>query len=367
MSIRAMNPSVPGGASAGAIPVAIVGVSGYSGIELARLVSRHGGLRLVQAVSDKWAGRSLADALALEGPGGAVRCLAQAEAAAAFTDVELVFLCTPAEVSIELAGRALAAGCRVVDLSGGFRLAAEDYPRWYGFVHPAPGLLAEAVYSMPEATRNPAEVRRARLVSNPGCFPTASVLALLPLLEAGVIEPGGLVVDAKSGTTGAGRKASEDFSFSEVDGDFRAYRVLKHQHTPEIERVLATTRALPTGTRLTFTAHLLPTRRGILATAYGRLVRGKGAADAAAAMRAFAENRPFVRAVGAEQVRLHGVVGTNRALVGADADPERGVAIGFSAIDNLVKGAAGQAIQNANLMFGLGETTGLELLSGSAP
>ena len=125
-----MNSPVPGAASAGPIPVAIVGVSGYSGIELARLVSRHGRLRLVQAVSDKWAGRSLADALGLEGPAGAVRCLAQAEVVpAAFADVELVFLCTPAEVSIELAGRALAAGCRVVDLSGGFRLAAEDYPR----------------------------------------------------------------------------------------------------------------------------------------------------------------------------------------------------------------------------------------------
>lgn len=373
-----MTPSVApqdlgAAASAGAagpapVPVAVVGVSGYSGIELARLVSRHAGLRLVHAVSDKWAGRTLGDALGLPGPAGAVRCLAQAEAApTAFTGVALVFLCTPAEVSIDLAARALAAGCRVIDLSGGFRLAAEDYPRWYGFAHPAPALLAEAVYSMPEVTRNPAEVHAARLVSNPGCFPTASILALLPLLEAGVIEPAGLVIDAKSGTTGAGRKASEDFSFSEVDGDFRAYRVLKHQHTPEIERVLAARGAVPAGTRLTFTPHLLPTRRGILATGYGRLVPGKSAADAVTAMRAFAESRPFLRAVRAEEVRLSGVVGTNRVLMGADADPERGVAIGFAAIDNLVKGAAGQAIQNANLMLGLGEANGLELLSGSAP
>jgi N-acetyl-gamma-glutamyl-phosphate reductase len=363
-----MNPPARAAAVSGPVPVAIVGVSGYAGMELARLVSRHGGLRLVHAVSDKWAGRTLGDALGLGGPGGAVRCLAQADAApAAFADVALVFLCTPPEVSIELAGRALGAGCRVVDLSGGFRLATEDYPRWYGFTHPAPALLGEAVYSMPEASDNAGAVRSARLVSNPGCFPTASVLALLPLLEAGVIEPGGLVVDAKTGTTGAGRKASEELSFSEVDGDFRAYRVLKHQHTPEIERVLTVRGAVPPSTRLTFTAHLLPTRRGILATAYGRLVPGKGAADAVAAMRAFAEERPFVRAVGPEQVRLHGVVGTNRVLLGADADPERGVAIGFCAIDNLVKGAAGQAVQNANLMLGLPESTGLDLLAGSAP
>jgi N-acetyl-gamma-glutamyl-phosphate reductase len=191
------------------------------------------------------------------------------------------------------------------------------------------------------------------------------VLAALPLVRAGVIERAGIIVDAKSGTTGAGRKASEDFSFAEVDGDFRAYRVLRHQHTPEIERALALGGCGPG--RVTFTAHLLPTRRGILATVYGRLVAGKTAADAAAAVRAFAEGRPFLRAAKPEAVRLHAVRGTNRVLLGADADPERGVALGFGAIDNLVKGAAGQAVQNANLMLGLDETAGLETLAGGAP
>src|SRR6185295_10456534 len=158
--------------------------------------------------------------LPLGGPAAAVRCAPQAEAAASFAAVDLVFLCTPAEASIALAAPALEAGRRVVDLSGAFRLAAAQYPRWYGFTHPRPDLLERAVYSMPEATGNRAQLAGAALVSNPGCYPTASVLSLLPLLRAGVIEEAGLIVDAKSGTTGAGRKASEEMSFSEVEGDF---------------------------------------------------------------------------------------------------------------------------------------------------
>jgi N-acetyl-gamma-glutamyl-phosphate reductase len=220
---------------------------------------------------------------------------------------------------------------------------------------------------MPETGAVPAAaLRDAALVSNPGCYPTAAVLALLPLLAAGVIEPGGLIVDAKSGTTGAGRKGTEELSFSEVDGDFRAYRVLRHQHTPEIERVLGLAGVAGTGP-VTFTAHLLPVRRGILVTAYGRLRPGKTGADAAAAVRGFVEGRPFLRAAAPDAVHLAAVVSTNRVLIGADADPERGLAIAVSAIDNLVKGAAGQAVQNANLMLGLDETTGLDLLCGSAP
>lgn len=346
------------------VPIGIVGVSGYSGMELARLVARHPRLKLAAAVSDKWAGKALGDMLPVMGPAAEVRCLAQAEAAATFKGVGVTFFCTPAEVSIALAPEALDAGARVVDVSGGFRLAAEAYPRWYGFTHPRPELLSRAVYSMPEATENAAALRTAALVANPGCYPTASVLAVLPLLRAGIIERAGLIIDAKSGTTGAGRKGTEDLSFSEVEGDFRAYRVLKHQHTPEIERVLAM--AGQGEGPVTFTAHLLPTRRGILATAYGRLRPGKTGADASAAMRDFAAGKPFLRAAGPDAVRLQAVVGTNRVVLGADADPERAIAVGFAAIDNLVKGAAGQAVQNANLMLGLDQSLGLDV-SGSMP
>lgn len=347
------------------IPVGIVGVSGYSGMELARLVAAHPSFRLMLAVSDKWAGRELGDCLPVAGRAATVRCAAQADAPSSFGKLGLIFFCTPAEVSIALADPALKSAARVVDLSGAFRLPADAYPRWYGFEHQRPDLLPRAVYSLPEATGTRDALRTAALVSNPGCYATASVLGLLPLLRDGVIDGAGLVVDAKSGTTGAGRKATEEMSFSEIDGDLRAYRVLRHQHTPEIERALAT--AGVSGEKLTFTPHLLPTRRGILATVYGRLRSGKGQKDAQAAIRRFVEGEPFLRAVPPEAVRLHGVVGTNRVLLGADADPEREVVVGFSALDNLVKGAAGQAVQNANLMFGLVETAGLDWLGGAAP
>lgn len=354
-------------AAAGTVRIAIVGVSGYSGMELARIAARHPALRIALAVSDRWAGSTIGDHLPVGGTAAAVKVISQEEGAKALGvagTIDLCFLCTPAEVSLELAPRALDGGARVVDVSGAFRLAAADYPRWYGFPHPRPDLLAEAVYSMPEAGAS-GDLRAARLVANPGCYPTASTLSILPLLRAGIVERAGIVIDAKSGTTGAGRKATEEMSFSEVDGDFRAYRVLRHQHTPEIDRALSLGGA--GSAPVTFTAHLLPTRRGILATAYGRLRPGKTGADAAAAVKAFVEGRPFLRAVKPDAVRIGAVTGTNRVLLGADADPERAVAVGFGAIDNLVKGAAGQAVQNANLMLGLDEAIGLDDLGGSSP
>jgi N-acetyl-gamma-glutamyl-phosphate reductase len=256
-----------------------------------------------------------------------------------------------------------------VDLSGAFRLAAADYPGWYGFEHKAPQLLAEAVYSMPEVTGNVDKLRTARLVSNAGCYPTPSSFAVLPLLRAGLVEPDPIFIDAKSGTTGGGRKAAEDWSFSELADDIKAYKVLRHQHQPEIERALVLGGA--PGARVAFTPHLLPVRRGILAAAYLRLRSGAGGADPAAAVRRalvdFAAGKPFVRIVAPEAVRLQAVVGTNRVVMGAAVDAARGMVVSLAAIDNLVKGAAGQAVQNANLMFGLPETAGLLSLAGHMP
>jgi N-acetyl-gamma-glutamyl-phosphate reductase len=346
------------------IRAGIIGVSGYSGMELARILAAHPRFSVALAVSDKWAGELVGDRLPFAGPSASVRIRPQAEAAAAMAGLDVVFLCTPAEASLELAAQGLEAGVRVVDLSGAFRLAADEYPRWYGFAHPRTDLLKLACYAMPEAAAS-GELRQARLLSNPGCYATASTLATLALLRGGVIAKEGIVIDAKSGMTGAGRKSTEELSFSELDGDFRAYKILKHQHTPEIERTLALAGA--GALRVTFTPYYLPVRRGILATVYGRLLPGKTGADADAAIKAFVADRPFLRATKPEAVRLHAVVGTNRVLMAADADPDRGVAIAFAAIDNLVKGAAGQAVQNANLMFGLPETAGLDLLGGTAP
>ncbi|HEX7508911.1 MAG TPA: N-acetyl-gamma-glutamyl-phosphate reductase [Polyangia bacterium] len=349
--------------------VGIVGVSGYSGMELARILAAHPHFSLSMVTTDKWEGKRLGQFVAVNGPVAELACVSHVAGQKLFRALDLVFFCTPAEASVTLAPIALAAGTRVVDLSGAFRLGAEDYPQWYGFAHGNPHLLRDAVYSMPEAAEMSMRLREAKLVSNPGCYPTASTLAVLPLLRAGLIEPDPIFIDAKSGTTGAGRKGTEDYSFSELADDFRAYRVLRHQHQPEIERVLAQSGA--PDARVTFTPHLLPVRRGILASAYCRLRPGVGGSDPAQAVKQtladFAEGKPFVHIVTPDEVRLRAVVGTNRVLMGVGVDAKRGVVVSIAAIDNLVKGAAGQAVQNANMMFGLPETTGLLALAGHMP
>jgi N-acetyl-gamma-glutamyl-phosphate reductase len=352
-------------------PVGIIGASGYAGIEATRLLADHPHARLVLATSERWAGDTVEKRL---GWGGAVGALAYAPLEKSLelaSRCAAVLLATPAELSLELAPQLLAAGVKVVDLSGAFRLKdAGLYPAWYGFAHGAPGLLPEAVYGLTELAR--ARIAGARLVANPGCYATAAALALAPLLEAGVLEAGSLVVDAASGTTGAGRKGTEEMSFSEVEGDFRAYRVLRHQHTPEIAQTLAGVAGRPVP--LTFTAHLLPVRRGILCTAYARLANGATLADLKAAYANVYAGSPFVSlAPSADAVGLKAVVGTNRCLLGvaaeaADAggmDPGRVVVT--AAIDNLLKGAAGQAVQNLNLVQGWEEGCGLTHLRGSLP
>jgi len=347
----------------------IIGVSGYSGMELARILSSHPNFSLSLVTSDKWQGKTLGQCLPVAGTAANLLCVSHSEGQGRLGGLDIVFLCTPAEASIAIAPVVLAAGARVVDLSGAFRLAAAEYPTWYGFEHGNAQLLSEAVYAMPEVTDSASKLATARLVSNPGCYPTPSVFAVLPLLRAGLIEPDPIFIDAKSGTTGGGRKGTEDWSFSEISDDLRAYRVLRHQHQPEIERALALGGA--PGAKVTFTPHLLPVRRGILAAAYCRLRVAAGVWDPASAvqkaMTDFAVGKPFVRVVPADQVRLQAVVGTNRVVMGAAVEAKRGVVVSLAAIDNLVKGAAGQAVQNANLMFGLGETTGLLALAGHMP
>jgi N-acetyl-gamma-glutamyl-phosphate reductase len=338
-------------------------------MELARILSSHPGFAISLVTSDKWQGKRLGDCLPVAGPSAELTCVSHKDGQERLGELDVVFLCTPAEVSISLAPVALAAGARVVDLSGAFRLAASDYPIWYGFEHGNPRLLAEALYSMPEVTDTAAKLRTARLVSNPGCYPTPSTFAVLPLLRAGLVEPDPIFIDAKSGTTGGGRKAAEDWSFSEISDDLRAYRVLRHQHQPEIERALALGGA--PGAHISFIPHLLPVRRGILAAAYLRLRPGAGGSEPAGAVKRaladFAAGKPFVSIVSPEAVRLQAVVGTNRVVLGAAVEPVRGVVVSLAAADNLVKGAAGQAVQNANLMFGLAETMGLLSLAGHMP
>ena len=332
--------------------VGVVGASGYSGTIAARLVAKHPSLELAFVTSDQLAGTPARGRLRV-----ATELAFEPNGRAAELEADLVFLCTPAEASAKLAPELLRLGRRVVDLSGAFRLAdAAAYPRWYGFDHPRPELLAGAHYGLPELFGAPPE--GGRLVSNPGCYPTATLLALAPLVRAGLVETSGLVVDAKSGVTGAGRQSKEDYSFVEVNEDLRAYKVLAHQHTPEILRGLGLERGL------VFTPHLLPVSRGLLATCYGRPRPGTTAARAAECLRDAYAKSAFVEVVRPEEVALRPVVGTNRARVGVAASEDVVVAIG--AIDNLLKGAAGQAVQNANLWLGLPESAGLDLAPFSA-
>jgi N-acetyl-gamma-glutamyl-phosphate reductase len=267
----------------------------------------------------------------------------------------LVFLATPAGVSMELAPQMLEAGAKVIDLSGAFRLRdAGTYSRWYQEKHTAPNLLADAVYGLPEFCRD--GIAQARLISNPGCYPTAANLAIQPLIASGVIDrAAGIVCDAKSGVSGAGRKPSLKTSFCEVTENFSAYSVLDHRHVPEILMVSGIEEP-----ELSFTAQLIPIHRGILETIYFR-ARNLSSAEALLEIyRARYDDEPFVRLYplgGMPDIR--GVDRTNFCDLGVKFDPATGRAVVVSAIDNLVKGAAGQAVQNMNLALGFRETEGL--------
>jgi N-acetyl-gamma-glutamyl-phosphate reductase len=348
-------------------PVAVLGASGYSGIEATRILAQHPRAEVRVVGSDRWQGDTVEKRIGRAGSASKLKYAPPDRAAELARECAAVLLCTPVDASLQLAPPLLAAGVKVIDLSGAFRLRdAEAFRAAYGLEHPYPELLRGSAYGLPELGNRDA-IAKSTLIANPGCYPTAAALALAPLFAAEMLGSEPPIVDAASGTTGAGRKASEEMSFTEVMDDFRAYRVLRHQHTPEIAQSLS--RAARREVPVTFTAHLLPIRRGILATCYARLAPGRTASDAAAALAHIYANEPFVEmAASADDVSLKRVVATNRCQVGFSAggtDPGRVVVI--SAIDNLVKGAAGQAVQNLNLACGWPETSGLDTLKGAFP
>lgn len=335
------------------VRVGILGASGYTGAELLRLIALHPEMELAYATADTQAGTELGElypSLATTYPGRRFDTFDPAAAAG----LDLVFCGLPHEASMALAPELVGTvGC-VVDLSAAFRLKdASLYPRWYGFEHDQPELLAEAVYGLPERTR--ADLRGARLVATPGCYVTTATLALAPLLDAGLIEPNGLVVDAASGVSGAGRAAKESTSFCTVDENLTAYGLLDHRHTPEIEQNLG-------GAQVLFTPHLVPMNRGILATCYARPT-----AEAAAGMstdtllgalhEAYA-GEPFVT-VTAGSPSTKATLGANTVHVTARYDERTGYVLVIAALDNLTKGASGGAVQAANVALGLDETAGL--------
>src|SRR5580692_8722742 len=278
--------------------VGVVGASGYSGAAATRLIAMHPHAMLAFATSDKRGGESVAAELGIhfDDP---IRFVPNAAALEQAGACDAVLLATAADVSMRLAPAFAELGKQVIDLSGAFRLAAESYPRWYGFDHSAPTWLPRAHYGLPELFGAPP---KGAIVANPGCYPTAALLAIAPLVREGLVEPAGLVIDAKSGVTGAGKQAGEDFSFAEYADDVRAYKLLAHQHSPEIVRALSRVARPGAGIRLTFTAHYLPIKRGLFATCYARPRPGATAARVAECLADAYRGTSFVRAMAPDQV-----------------------------------------------------------------
>ncbi len=341
------------------VRVGIYGGSGYTGQELLRLLIGHPGAKVVAATSRRFAGVPVADVYPVfSGRTDLAYTDTSPEEMAALAD--LVFLALPHGVSMEVAPQFLRAGRKVIDLSADFRIRdAASYEAWYGR-HTAAGTIAEAVYGLPELYRD--RIRTSRLVANPGCYPTSIILGLAPVLRSRWVETGSVIADSKSGVSGAGRDPQIASLFCEVDGGFKAYKVGRHRHTPEIEQELS----LLAGTemKISFTPHLLPVKRGILSTVYATLQRDVTGEDATALYREFYRDEPFVRVCRAGELpNLSSVVGSNYCDIGVTVDPRTRRIIIVSVIDNLIKGASGQAIQNMNLMCSLEEGTGLPAIA----
>ena len=331
--------------------IGIVGFSGYSGAEAVRILSHHPHCEpvLLSHRADAGDGPQLIRA-------AAIRQSSASPQSVATEGLSAVLLATPHEVSMELAPAFLAAGAIVIDLSAAFRLpTAEQYRQWYNADQTAPELLPKAVYSIPEFHR--AKVHGAKLIANPGCYPTAANLALRPLLEAGIVDrKAGIVCDAKSGVSGAGRKPTLKTSFCEVTDNFSAYSIFKHRHVPEVLMTSGLEES-----EFSFTAQLIPIDRGILETIYFRLTKPLTSAEIIADIyQKHYGTEPFIRLYTAGNVPdMHAVAHTNFCDIGVVSDPASGRCVVVAAIDNLVKGAAGQAIQNLNLALGIDETAGL--------
>lgn len=339
------------------LPVAVLGASGYAGGELVRLLLGHPGVEVTYLGAGDSAGRTLGEVhpyLAGSGLGGAT--LEPTDAGAVASRASAAFCSLPHGASSELAPALVEAGVRVVDLAGDFRLPAAAYPEWYAFEHPAPEWLDKSVYGLPELFG--AQVAGAQLVANPGCYPTPVALGLAPLLAEGLVEPGAIRVDGKTGLSGAGKSPSETTLYAATEESVRPYRFPKHQHTPEMERALE----LATGhaPRVIFVPHLVPTVRGVLTTCYATLAEGATTEALTECLQARYADAPFVRVLSSgTMVDTKRTRGSNLVELQAVADPRTGTAIVEGALDNLVKGAAGQAIQNLNLMAGFDETTAL--------
>lgn len=337
------------------IKVGIIGASGYTGEELARILALHPGVELTVATSRQYAGKKLSDIF----PN--LRKIVDLKVEDVVIDelvkrADLFFTAVPHQTAMGLVPQLLEKGCKVVDLSADFRIHdAAVYEKWYQ-THSAPGYLNQAVYGLPELHRE--QIKKSSLVANPGCYPTSIILATAPLLKGGMIDPETIIADSKSGASGAGRGAAVGSLFCEVTEGFKAYKVAEHRHTPEIEQEITKLAGRPVV--ISFTPHLLPMSRGILSTIYAKLLPGVTGQQVRSVYEEFYSQERFVRLCGeGELPATQFVRGSNFCDIGWKLDPRTGRIVIVSAIDNLVKGAAGQAVQNMNLICGLPEEMGL--------
>lgn len=341
------------------LKVAIVGASGYTGVELIRLLSNHPEIEIAAVTSEQSAGKSIAEVFpSLSGV--FEKTLEHISIDVIAQKADLMFTALPHQKAMDVVPHFLNAGKRVIDLSADFRIRdAATYGAWYE-EHKAPELLKEAIYGLPELHRT--EIRNARLVANPGCYPTSAILALAPLLKNGLIDASSIVIDSKSGVSGAGRSATQDTHFTEVNEGFKAYKVGEHRHTPEIEQELS----ILAGSQITvsFTPHLLPVNRGILSTVYASLISQESGVRSQEELNdlydEFYKDERFVRVYPKGSFpNINNVKGSNFCDIGIKLDKRTNRVVIISAIDNLTKGAAGQAVQNMNIMYGFPEDTAL--------
>jgi len=338
------------------IKVSVIGASGYGGAEAVRLLRTHPSVELVHVTAESQQGQTMSG-LYPNLRSFVDQTMIAVDAERIGRDSDVTFVSLPSGKAMDLAPMLLQQGSKVIDIAADFRLRDPAlYPTWYKFTHTAPEYLNEAVYGLPELHRE--ELKQTRLVANPGCYPAASLLALLPLARAGVIQTTGIIIDAKSGVSGAGRGGGGGFGFAETNEDVRAYSVTSHNHIAEIEQELS--RVMHAPVRVNFTPHLIPMTRGILATVYAPLKKPLSETEAVAFYQESYRNEPFIRVLHDALPRTKATLGSNYCDVAVKIDSRTSTAIAIAAIDNLGRGAAGQAVQNMNLMCGLPETTGLQ-------
>ncbi len=336
------------------VKVGIIGGTGYTGVELIRLLYMHPQAEIVAITSRTEAGRSLAEYF--PNFAGLSDLEFTEPASTPFQFCDLIFFATPNGTAMKVVPELLSAGKKIIDLAADFRLNdAAVWQQWYGEEHACADLLNEAVYGLPEINR--AKIKDAKLVANPGCYPTSVILGFLPLIEQGLVDPANLIADAKSGVSGAGRGAKIGSLHAEVSENFKAYGVDGHRHLPEIKQVLNAVG--DNNVQLTFIPHLLPMNRGIHATLYAN-ISSQDSTDLTQLYRDCFRKEPFVTVLDAGvHPETRAVRGTNRCILSVNRVSDRQIVV-LSVIDNLVKGAAGQAVQNMNIMYDLPETTGLE-------